>query len=48
MLASLLVLTTVLGIGVGVSDFASTTGTLGVVSPIVTPIAMDPRLSPSA
>ncbi|GAA1272478.1 SLC13 family permease [Arthrobacter pascens] len=29
-----------------VSAFASTTGTLGVVSPIVTPIAMDPLLSP--
>ncbi|SDM07656.1 SLC13 family permease [Arthrobacter sp. ok362] len=29
-----------------VSAFASTTGTLGVVSPIVTPIAMDPMLSP--
>jgi Na+/H+ antiporter NhaD/arsenite permease-like protein len=29
-----------------VSAFASTTGTLGVVSPIVTPIAMDPLLTP--
>jgi Na+/H+ antiporter NhaD/arsenite permease-like protein len=29
-----------------VSAFASTTGTLGVISPIVTPIAMDPALSP--
>jgi Na+/H+ antiporter NhaD/arsenite permease-like protein len=29
-----------------VSAFASTTGTLGVVSPIITPIAMDPMLSP--
>ncbi|MFE4836353.1 SLC13 family permease [Arthrobacter sp. NPDC056691] len=29
-----------------VSAFASTTGTLGVISPIVTPIAMDPVLSP--
>lgn len=29
-----------------VSAFASTTGTLGVVSPIVTPLAMDPLLSP--
>jgi Na+/H+ antiporter NhaD/arsenite permease-like protein len=29
-----------------VSAFASTTGTLGVISPIVTPIAMDPLLSP--
>ncbi|MBN9129160.1 MAG: SLC13 family permease [Paenarthrobacter ureafaciens] len=29
-----------------VSAFASTTGTLGVVSPIVNPIAMDPALSP--
>lgn len=29
-----------------VSAFASTTGTLGVVSPIVSPIAMDPALSP--
>jgi Na+/H+ antiporter NhaD/arsenite permease-like protein len=29
-----------------VSAFASTTGTLGVVSPIITPIAMDPILSP--
>lgn len=29
-----------------VSAFASTTGTLGVISPIVTPIAADPLLSP--
>jgi Na+/H+ antiporter NhaD/arsenite permease-like protein len=29
-----------------VSAFASTTGTLGVVSPIITPIALDPMLSP--
>jgi Na+/H+ antiporter NhaD/arsenite permease-like protein len=29
-----------------VSAFASTTGTLGVVSPIINPIAMDPVLSP--
>lgn len=29
-----------------VSAFASTTGTLGVVSPIVTPIAVDPLLTP--
>lgn len=29
-----------------VSAFASTTGTLGVISPIVTPIATDPLLSP--
>ncbi|MBG6183125.1 Na+/H+ antiporter NhaD/arsenite permease-like protein [Arthrobacter sp. CAN_A214] len=29
-----------------VSAFASTTGTLGVVSPIVTPLAMDPLLTP--
>ncbi|NKX53020.1 SLC13 family permease [Arthrobacter mobilis] len=29
-----------------VSAFASTTGTLGVISPIVTPIAMDPLLTP--
>ncbi|MCW2135097.1 SLC13 family permease [Arthrobacter sp. VKM Ac-2550] len=29
-----------------VSAFASTTGTLGVISPIVTPIAMDPMLTP--
>ncbi|MEQ4567187.1 SLC13 family permease [Paenarthrobacter sp. CAP02] len=29
-----------------VSAFASTTGTLGVVSPIINPIAMDPALSP--
>lgn len=29
-----------------VSAFASTTGTLGVISPIVAPIAMDPLLSP--
>lgn len=29
-----------------VSAFASTTGTLGVISPLVTPIAMDPLLTP--
>lgn len=29
-----------------VSAFASTTGTLGVISPIVTPIAIDPLLTP--
>ena len=29
-----------------VSAFASTTGTLGVISPIVTPIALDPMLTP--
>ncbi|GAA3669823.1 SLC13 family permease [Arthrobacter ginkgonis] len=29
-----------------VSAFASTTGTLGVITPIVTPIAMDPLLTP--
>ncbi|MDQ1622381.1 MAG: hypothetical protein QOH19_799, partial [Actinomycetota bacterium] len=29
-----------------VSAFASTTGTLGVVSPIINPIAIDPLLSP--
>jgi Na+/H+ antiporter NhaD/arsenite permease-like protein len=29
-----------------VSAFASTTGTLGVISPVVTPIAMDPLLTP--
>ncbi len=29
-----------------VSAFASTTGTLGVISPIVTPIAVDPLLTP--
>jgi len=29
-----------------VSAFASTTGTLGVISPIVTPIALDPLLAP--
>ncbi|MHA6969416.1 SLC13 family permease (plasmid) [Glutamicibacter bergerei] len=29
-----------------VSAFASTTGTLGVISPIVTPISLDPLLSP--
>ncbi|NJC23857.1 Na+/H+ antiporter NhaD/arsenite permease-like protein [Arthrobacter pigmenti] len=29
-----------------VSAFASTTGTLGVISPVITPIAMDPMLTP--
>lgn len=29
-----------------VSAFASTTGTLGVISPVVTPIALDPMLTP--
>ncbi|HET7781957.1 MAG TPA: C4-dicarboxylate ABC transporter, partial [Arthrobacter sp.] len=29
-----------------VSAFASTTGTLGVISPVVAPIAMDPLLTP--
>jgi di/tricarboxylate transporter len=29
-----------------VSAFASTTGTLGVISPVVTPIALDPMLAP--
>jgi di/tricarboxylate transporter len=29
-----------------VSAFASTTGTLGVISPLVTPIALDPLLTP--
>ncbi|NOJ58782.1 SLC13 family permease [Arthrobacter sp. 260] len=29
-----------------VSAFASTTGTLGVISPVVTPIALDPLLTP--
>ena len=31
-----------------VSAFASTTGTLGAISPVVTPIALDPLLSPVA
>lgn len=29
-----------------VSAFASTTGTLGVISPVITPIALDPMLTP--
>lgn len=41
--AAALITSYVVGI---VSAFASTTGTLGVISPIVVPIAMDPLLSP--
>ncbi|AUI53684.1 SLC13 family permease [Arthrobacter crystallopoietes] len=43
--SSLAALVTSYVVGI-VSAFASTTGTLGVVGPIVTPIAMDPLLTP--